>query len=38
VNDVGAQLYGRLVAQALARDVLPRLRSERASHFAQIAR
>ncbi|HXZ85204.1 MAG TPA: GDSL-type esterase/lipase family protein [Myxococcota bacterium] len=38
VNDAGAQLYGHLVAQALARDVLPRLRAARASHLAQIAR
>lgn len=38
VNDAGARLYGRLVAQALARDVLPKLRAERASHSPQIAR
>ena len=39
VNDVGAVLYGKLVAQALAKDVLPKLRAARASHLApQIAR
>jgi len=38
VNDEGARIYGRLVAQALARDVLPRLRAARASHSPQIAR
>ena len=29
VNDHGSQVYGRLVAEALAADVLPRLRSAR---------
>ncbi len=38
VNDAGARIYGRLVAEALARDVLPRLRAARASHLPQIAR
>jgi lysophospholipase L1-like esterase len=38
VNDVGAKLYGKLVAESLARDVLPRLRAARASHLAQITR
>jgi lysophospholipase L1-like esterase len=38
VNDAGARIYGRLVAEALARDVLPRLRAERASHSPQSAR
>jgi lysophospholipase L1-like esterase len=38
VNDAGARIYGRLVAEALARDVLPRLRAARASHSPQIAR
>ncbi|MFI5314624.1 MAG: SGNH/GDSL hydrolase family protein [Myxococcota bacterium] len=38
VNDAGARIYGRLVAEALARDVLPKLRAERASHSPQIAR
>lgn len=38
VNDAGARVYGRLVAAALARDVLPRLRAARASHSPQIAR
>jgi lysophospholipase L1-like esterase len=32
VNDVGAVLYGKIVAEALARDVLPKLRAVRASH------
>jgi lysophospholipase L1-like esterase len=38
VNDAGARIYGRLVAEALARDVLPRLRAARASHSPQITR
>jgi lysophospholipase L1-like esterase len=38
VNDEGARIYGRLVAQALARDVLPRLRAARAAQPPQIAR
>ncbi len=38
VNDAGARIYGRLVAEALGRDVLPRLRAARASHSPQIAR
>jgi lysophospholipase L1-like esterase len=38
VNDAGARIYGRLVAEALARDVLPRLRAERASHSPQSTR
>ena len=38
VNDAGARIYGRLVAQALARDVLPRLRAARAAQPPQIAR
>jgi len=37
VNDAGARIYGRLVAEALARDVLPGLRAARASHLPQIA-
>jgi len=38
VNDAGARLYGRLVGEALARDVLPKLRAARASHSPQISR
>ena len=38
VNDAGARIYGRLVAQALARDVLPKLRAARAAQPPQIAR
>jgi lysophospholipase L1-like esterase len=38
VNDAGARIYGRLVANALARDVLPRLRAARAAQPPQIAR
>jgi lysophospholipase L1-like esterase len=36
VNDDGARLYARLVANALARDVLPRLRAQ--AYSPQIAR
>jgi lysophospholipase L1-like esterase len=38
VNDEGSRLYGRLVAAALARDVLPKLRAARTSHSPQISR
>ncbi len=38
VNDAGARIYGRLVAQALARDVLPKLRAARGAQPPQIAR
>jgi lysophospholipase L1-like esterase len=38
VNDAGAELYGRVVAAELAREVLPKLRAARASHPPQIAR
>lgn len=31
VNDAGARIYGRLVAEALAKDVLPKLRAARAA-------
>jgi lysophospholipase L1-like esterase len=38
VNDDGARIYGRIVADELAREVLPRLRAAHAGHSPQIAR
>ena len=38
VNDAGARIYGRLVAQALANDVLPKLRAARAAQPPQKPR
>jgi len=38
VNDDGARIYARLVATALAREVLPRLRAAQSGHSPQIMR
>ena len=38
VNDAGARIYGRLVAEALAKDVLPKLRAARAAQPPQSPR